>query len=90
MTFAVQTFDASGALLWDSSTVVGSIPADVRLFAAGAGGTTLSYPQFAGFSAFILDGSQASDFLTLDMSAGYPVVHVVSPTVDIVFILMVY
>lgn len=90
MTFGVQVFDASSTLVWDSTTVVGGIPADVRFYAAGASGATLSYPQFAGMSAFILDGSQATAFVSLDTSAGYPVVTVSSPSVDMVFLLMVY
>lgn len=81
MTFAVQTFDATGALMWDSTTAGGGVAADYQQFAAGFGGATLSYPQWAGFSAFLMDGygnGYGQSYTSLSTSSGYPVVTVSS------------
>jgi hypothetical protein len=94
VTFGFQIFDTSGSLLWDSTTAMGGVAADYQQYSAGFSGTTLSYPQWAGFSAFILDagGNGYGQSLTsLSTSSGYPVVTVSSGApAAFSFILVVY
>lgn len=94
MAYGFQIFDASGALLWDSTTATGGVTADYQQFSAGFGGTTLSYPQWAGFSAFLMDGygnGYGQSLTSLSMSSGYPVVTVAAGApVAFSFILVVF
>jgi hypothetical protein len=94
VSFGAQIFDASGALLWDSTMAMGGVAADYQQFSAGFSGTTLSYPQWAGLSAFILDGTgngYGQACTSLSMSSGYPVVTVASGSpADFAFVLVVY
>jgi hypothetical protein len=79
-TVGIQAFDGSGALLFDSRTAVGGVGGDYREYAAGFSGETISYPQWAGYSAILL----------LDMSPGYPVVTVGGSSSARTFSLLVY
>lgn len=90
MTYGVQTFDASGTLLWDSTTAIGGVFGDYQQFASGASGTTLNYPQWAGLSAYLLDCGNAAPYMTLSTGAGYPIVTVTSPAGPMAFALVVY
>jgi hypothetical protein len=79
MTFGVQIADTAGSVIWDSTTVVGGMIADFRSYASGAAGETISYPQWAGYTAFlIVSGSATATTISLATSAGYPVVTVIS------------
>lgn len=89
MTFGVQTFDASGGLVWDSSVAVGGIVADSRQVASGVS-TTFTYPAYAGRTPFLiglLDTTPAS--ITVDTTLGYPRVSVASAGIARRFILAV-
>lgn len=90
MSVGVQAFDSSGVLEWDSTTAISGLVGDYRKYASGASGETINYTQWAGLSAMLLVCGPGGEFVSLDTSGSYPVVTVTSPTVDIVFSLMVY
>lgn len=76
MTYGIQTFDAAGTLLWDSSTAAAGVVADVQNVAGGAS-ATFTYPDFAGRSAaaLVLLGF-GNTGVTADTALGYPRVTV--------------
>jgi hypothetical protein len=86
--YGLQCFDGSGSLIFDSTTIVGQVPADVQYFPVGSSGT-LNYPQFAGRSAALIGTRYTLRYATLSFGPGYPVVTVTSAGVDLVFALMV-
>ena len=90
MSFGVQTFDSSGVLQFDSLTAVGGVFGDFQKFAAGQSGTTFSYPQWAGLSAYLVDCGNAAPYISLSTSAGYPVVTVTTPATAMSFALVVF
>lgn len=90
MTYGLQIMDASGTLVWDSNTVLGGVPGDFREYSGATAGETVSYPQFAGLTAVLLDSGGVSRGITMDVSAGYPVITVASTGLYRSFTLMVY
>lgn len=72
MAYGIQTFDASGNLLWDSNTAGPGVIADILSIAAGASSTT-TYPDFAGrgCGAIVLEGLGDTG-VTSDTLLGYP------------------
>lgn len=90
MAYGIQVFDASGALSWDSTTVVGGVVADYREYLAGTSGVLL-YPDFAGRTVFlipVLDSTTAT--VTVDTGLGYPRVTIVTATFARRFMLVVF
>ena len=86
-TVGVQQFDASGTVTFDSRTAVGGVVGDFREYAAGFSGETVSYPQWAGYSAMLL---RYGSSITLSVSGGYPVVTVSSDANARSYVLLVY
>lgn len=76
MTFGIRTWDATGALVWDSLTVGSGVVADVRSVDADAS-ATFTYPAFAGhtFSVIVITGF-GDVGITVDNALGYPRVNV--------------
>ncbi len=87
MTFGVQIMGPTGSLLWDSNTVVGGIVVDFREYAANAASDTVSYPSYAGYTAYLLT---SSDAFSLSTASGYPVVTSTGPTQSKSYALAVY
>lgn len=75
MAYGLQINDASGTLVWDSTTVNGGLVIDCREFASGVSGGTFSYSSWAGHTAFILTNNDPA-LVSLSTSAGFPVVTV--------------
>lgn len=91
MSYGVQTFDSSGALQFDSTTTLGGgVVADLRQYAAGAGGEVVDYPQWAGLTPLLLDCGGSDGFVTLTTSPGYPRVTVTSPSGPMTFAVAVF
>lgn len=90
MAYGIQTFDASGALMWDSSTAVGGLVGDYVKVAAGTAGYTINYPQWAGLAALLVDCGGSHENVSLNASGSYPVVTITTPPQDIAFGLLVY
>jgi hypothetical protein len=78
MTYGVQTFNSSGALIWDSNTAGSGVIADVKTV-AGDVSATFTYPDFTGRSCgvIVLDGF-GDNGVSSDTALGYPRVTVPS------------
>lgn len=76
MTFGIQSFDASGAPLWDSTTAGGGVVAD--LFDVGSGETPVkAYPAHAGRTCRVFCPAYFSpEGSAVDSALGYPRVTV--------------
>lgn len=76
MSYGLQAFDASGALMWDSSTVNGGVSIDYQEVASAATGT-FTYPALAGRTPFITTIFDApTGSIVVDTALGYPRVTV--------------
>jgi hypothetical protein len=77
VSFGLQSFDASGNLIFDSTTAVGGVVADYRTYGPSES-ATLTYPSFPGATAFLVFLYPNTTTVTLDSSLGYPRVTVSS------------
>jgi hypothetical protein len=76
MACGVQILDASGVLIWDSTTVVGGVFIDTRSFSSTTT-ATLTYPALAGLTPSVTPHTpQGTAGVTVDTSLGYPRVTV--------------
>lgn len=73
--FGVKTYDASGNLMFDSTTAAGGIAIDYREYGP-SDSATLIYPDYAGHAAFLMHIFPSRQTVTLDTSLGYPRVTV--------------
>jgi hypothetical protein len=74
MPAGLQVRNAAGALVWDSTTVVGAIFADIRTYFA-ASSDTVSFPQYAGQQAAVVPlspGGREGIGVSADTTLGYP------------------
>lgn len=91
MSDGVRIWASDGTtILFDSLTAVGGVVADYRYYPAGSAGGTISYPQWAGFSCYLMDAGGSGNNVSLSTSAGYPVITVVAPSSAMAFTLVVY
>jgi hypothetical protein len=82
VSYGLKVYDAAGALIWDSTAVVGGIIADCREFASGESGV-FTYPAYAGRAAFLLrDYDTIPASITVDTTLGYPRVTVAAEAVS--------
>lgn len=89
MTFGLQSFDASGALIFDSSTAAGGVVIDYREFSPTDTGT-FTYSAYAGLTPILISLGSPQDTIVLDTSLGYPRVTVAAGGSDRRFALAVY
>lgn len=88
MAYGMQVFDSSGALVWDSSTVLGGCAIDYREIPVSTA-VTYEYPAHAGRSValqavdgdnfqLLPTGTAGTYGVTVDTTLGYPRVTVAS------------
>ena len=93
MTFGLKVYDASAALIYDSTVAVGGVVVDVQSFGVGASGT-LTYPAFSGYSAIVITRDVGTtgqmNSAVVDYGLGYPRVTVSAVGYSRTFIVVAY
>lgn len=92
MASGMRVYNASGALVWDSTTVLGGIFMDVRDFGPSET-ATLTYADYAGSNvavAPLTPGGRSGFNATADTSLGYPRVQVGTSTASRRIAVMIY
>lgn len=90
MTYGIQVFSASGALVWDSSAVGSGVVVDVFAVAAFASDTK-TYPDFPGRTAgAVVLSHLGSTVPAVDYSLGHPRVTVPTDSEDRTILVSVF
>lgn len=73
--YGLQIMDATGAVIFDSTTAIGGVVIDYREYGPTLS-ATLTYPAYAGHSPFLVHIYPNQATVVLDTSLGYPRVTV--------------
>lgn len=85
MSYGLQTFNAAGAVTFDSTLAVGFLPIGLYEVALGAPGFVKTWPGYPGRTVFIVDSDgfgYSHEGVTVDSALGYPRITVASSTIS--------